>query len=184
VTEWSVVFEAEAGDDAAGHEVDADRLWPLLEALEGHSPAAGGGGRRYDAQFNVEAVDAAAAWTKALRVWKRAVATAGLPAWPVVHVEVLTIAEQDRIQALPHPELVGVSEIAGLLGTTRNRAWQVTRKPDFPQPLAELAGGPVWALSMVSRFLDEWRRRPGPIPGTRRVPSPVPGARGTKVTST
>ncbi len=183
MTEWSVAIEAEAGDDAAAQEVDAEQLWPLLEALAAHSPAVGGGGRRYDAQFNVEAVDAATAWTKGLRVWKRAVGAAGLPAWPVVHVEVLTVAEQDRIQALPHPVLVGVSEIAALLGTTRNRAWQVTRKPDFPQPLALLAGGPVWAVSMVSRFLDEWRRRPGPIPGTRRAPDPVPGARGTKVTS-
>jgi hypothetical protein len=52
----------------------------------------GGGGRRYDAQFNVAASDAGAAMTKALRLWRRAVGSTGLPAWPVV----LTIAEQDR----------------------------------------------------------------------------------------
>lgn len=173
MSEWSVAFEAAAGDDEAASDVDADQLWPLLEALASHSPAVGGGGRRYDAQFNVEAADAGTAWAKAMRLWRRAVATAGLPAWPVVRVEILTTAEQDLILARPQPELVGVSEIAALLETTRNRAWQVTRKPDFPRPLVVLAGGPVWALPMVARFVEEWPRRRGPAPGsTRGTPSP------------
>lgn len=168
MTEWSVAIEAAAGADAGGDTVDVEELWRLVDALAGHGPAVGGGGDRYDVQFSVDAADVGAAMTKALRLWRRAVAAAGLPPWPIVRSELLTAAEQDADLARPQPVLVGVSEIAGLLGTTRNRAWQVTRKPDFPRPLADLAGGPVWALPMVARFLEEWPRRRGPAPGSKR----------------
>ena len=167
MTEWSVAIEAAGPAGSTG--VDAEELWRLVDALARHGPAVGGGGDRYDAQFNVEAPDVGAATTKALRLWRRAVAATDLPAWPIVRTEVLTVEEQEAELARPAPVLVGVSEIARLLGTTRNRAWQVTRKAGFPRPLAELAGGPVWTLATVSRFLDEWRRRPGPAPGSKRV---------------
>ncbi len=171
MTEWSVAFEV-AGDDEAAPDVDAEQLWPLLDALAAHSPTVGGGGRRYDAQFNVEAADAGTAWAKALRLWRRAVATARLPAWPMVHAEILTAAEHDRILGQSPPELVGVSEIAAVLKTTRNRAWQVTKKPDFPRPMAELAAGPVWALPMVTRFIEEWPRRGGRRAGGMKGSTP------------
>lgn len=168
MTEWSVAIEAAAGADAGDETVEVDDLWRLVDALTGHGPAVGGGGNRYDVQFSVDAADIGAAMTKALRLWRRAVAAAGLPTWPIVRSELLTATEQAADLARPEPELVGVSEIAGLLGTTRNRAWQVTRKTDFPRPLANLAGGPVWALPMVARFLEEWPRRRGPAPGSKR----------------
>lgn len=167
MTEWSVGFEAAAHDDLVS--VAVEQLWPLLEALGSHSPAVGGGGDRYDGQFTVEAPDVASAMTKALRLWRKAAEAAGLPAWPIIHAEIQTAAEQERLLAEPQPELVGVSEIAAILGTTRNRAWQVTKKVDFPAPLAELAGGPVWALPVVARFLEQWPRRRGPAPGTSRA---------------
>lgn len=164
-----MAIEAAAGPGAGTPSVDVDELWRLVDALAGHGPAVGGGGERYDAQFSVEAADVGAAMTKALRLWRRAVGAARLPEWSVVRAELLTAAELDAALARPQPVLVGVSEIAGLLGTTRNRAWQVTRKPDFPRPLADLAGGPVWALPMVERFLEEWPRRRGPAPGSKRT---------------
>lgn len=164
-----MAIEVAAGPDAGAEAVDVDELWRLVDALAGHGAAVGGGGDRYDAQFSVDAPDVGAAMAKALRVWRRAVAAARLPAWPIVRSQLLTADEQEAELARPHPVLVGVSEIAGLLGTTRNRAWQVTRKPDFPRPLAVLAGGPVWALPMVARFLEEWPRRRGPAPGSKRA---------------
>ena len=169
MTEWSVALEAAADDDSTEEAIAGEALWPLLDALGAYAPAVGGGDRRYDAQFSVEAPDVGQALTKALRVWRRAVANAGLPPWPLVQATVLRADELDRALSQPTlPELVGVSEIAALLGTTRNRAWQVTKKPGFPKPVAELASGPVWAKPMVGRFLEEWRRRPGPAPGVKR----------------
>lgn len=47
-------------------------------------------------------------------------------------------------------ELVGVSELAGLLGVSRQRASVVAKEDDAPKPLAQLASGPVWNL-------DDWR---------------------------
>ena len=173
--EWSVAFEAAAGPDVGPDSLDVDELWRLVDALAPHSPAVGGGGRRYEAQFCVEAPDVGAAMTKALRVWRRALGAAGFPPWPIVRSDVLTVEEQDADLERPQPTLLGVSEIAALLGTTRNRAWQVTRKPDFPRPLAELAGGPVWALHMVARFIEEWPRRRGPAPGSKRAAGVAPG---------
>ena len=160
-----MAIEAAAAD---GGTVEVEELWRLVDALAGHGPAVGGGGDRYDVQFSLEAPDVGAAMRKALRLWRRAVDEARLPEWPIVRTQLLTAAELDAELARPGPILVGVSEIAGLLGTTRNRAWQVTRKADFPRPLADLAGGPVWALPMVARFLEEWPRRRGPAPGSKR----------------
>ena len=181
MTEWSVALEAAADDDSTEEEISGEALWPLLDALGAHAPAVGGGGRRYDAQFSVDAPDVGPALTKALRLWRRAVDVAGLPPWPLVQATVLRADELDRQLSQPNlPELVGVSEIATLLGTTRNRAWQVTKKPGFPEPVAELASGPVWARPMVGRFLEEWRRRPGPPPGMKRdaTDDPAGGVRG------
>jgi len=48
--------------------------------------------------------------------------------------------------------LVGVREIAKLLGTSRQRADQLVRTKGFPEPVAELASGRVWARSDVVRW--------------------------------
>ena len=48
--------------------------------------------------------------------------------------------------------LVGVREIARLLGTSRQRADQLVRTKGFPNPVTELAGGRIWARSAVVRW--------------------------------
>lgn len=54
-------------------------------------------------------------------------------------------------------ELVGVAEIAKLLGLTRQRVNQLVRDPEFPQPAAELSAGRIWRLEDV----EAWARRTG-----------------------
>lgn len=40
---------------------------------------------------------------------------------------------------------LGITEIAGLLGVSRQRAHAITRThPDFPPPASLLASGPIW----------------------------------------
>lgn len=46
-------------------------------------------------------------------------------------------------------EYLGVSEIAKLLGTTRQYASQVSARRDFPAPLVTLAMGSVWRTEDV-----------------------------------
>lgn len=56
---------------------------------------------------------------------------------------------------------VGVSEIAQLLGVSRQRVMQLRQRDDFPEPVAELAAGPVWRMFNLQRFIAEWPRKPG-----------------------
>lgn len=50
--------------------------------------------------------------------------------------------------------LVGLTEVAELLGVSRQRAHQLTRTPipKFPKPLARLASGPVWTRRDVIAY--------------------------------
>ena len=56
-------------------------------------------------------------------------------------------------------DLVGAAEIARLLGVSRQRVDQLTRRPDFPRPVAELIVGRIWERSAVER----WARDTGRI---------------------
>ena len=58
---------------------------------------------------------------------------------------------------MPH-HLVGVAEIAEMLGVTRQRIDEITRtKPDFPEPEVELKSGRVWQRAAV----EKWARAAG-----------------------
>lgn len=67
--------------------------------------------------------------------------------------------------ARPVQDLVGASEIAKLLGVTRQRVNQLAKEPSFPAPVAQLGLGAVWRTEDVLRWIDEHR------PGSR--PSPT-----------
>lgn len=56
-------------------------------------------------------------------------------------------------------EIVGATEIAQRLGVARPQTVHVWRYryDDFPEPIAELAAGLVWAWSDV----EKWARRTG-----------------------
>ncbi len=49
-------------------------------------------------------------------------------------------------------DLMGIAEIRALLDISRQRADQLTRRADFPRPVAELAMGKVWAAEDVRRW--------------------------------
>jgi len=80
----------------------------------------------------------------------------------ITSVEAATFATHDAELARPaHPELVGVKELADLLGVTRQRASYLARHGGFPEPLQVLAAGPVWGRRAVEGFIETWSRRPG-----------------------
>lgn len=56
-----------------------------------------------------------------------------------------------------HQELMGIAEIRALLEISRQRADQLTRRADFPAPIATLAMGKVWDAGDVR----EWARKDG-----------------------
>lgn len=55
---------------------------------------------------------------------------------------------------------MGVSEIADLLGVSKQRADQLSRRDDFPSPAAELASGRIWTADAVTA----WARGNGRLP--------------------
>jgi ATP-dependent Clp protease ATP-binding subunit ClpC len=56
--------------------------------------------------------------------------------------------------------LLGASELAALLGVSRQRADQLASTyPDFPKPAAELAAGRIWARDDVEAWLATHPRR-------------------------
>jgi prophage regulatory protein len=56
--------------------------------------------------------------------------------------------------------LMGAHEIRMLLGgITRQRVYQITCRPDFPAPAADLSQGKVWLTADVEKWVAT-RRRP------------------------
>ena len=55
--------------------------------------------------------------------------------------------------------LAGLAEAAEILGVSKRSAVQYARRPDFPEPLARLASGPVWDAAAV----EEWGVKHGPF---------------------
>jgi hypothetical protein len=64
--------------------------------------------------------------------------------------------------------LVGISEIAHMLGVTRQRAVQLVGDyPDFPAPTAALAAGRIWEREAVETWIDKHPERKPGRPRTR-----------------
>ncbi len=147
--DWTVHIEIDT--DAP---INDDDLWTLAEI--GGSLTGTAGDRHVGLTATESAPDGDQALTQALsRV--RALTPAAL-----VSAQVMTVAEADRRLADPaFPELVGVSEVARLLGVTRQRASALQTNQAFPAPVATLASGPIWRRSDLTSFEDSWARQVG-----------------------
>lgn len=172
--EWTVHIEA-AGEGA----VAPDLLDDLVDVLAHRNAAVNSARGRYGAQFDVTGAEAATAVMAAFEIWVEAVGQARLPEWPVVRMEVMTVAEQEAELGTPSfPALVGVSEAARMLGISKQRLAQLAARPDFPEPMVELASGPVWLTSSIRGFERRWPRKPGrpakrqPTNGSRTPAAP------------
>lgn len=53
--------------------------------------------------------------------------------------------------------VMGAAEIADRLKVTRQRAYQITARRDFPEPIAHLAMGQVWDTEDVEAWIREKR---------------------------
>lgn len=56
--------------------------------------------------------------------------------------------------------LAGVAEICENVGITRRGLKNWRDRNGFPTPIAELAGGPVWDMRDVEKWVDERRNAP------------------------
>ena len=60
----------------------------------------------------------------------------------------------------PPPRLAGAYEVAAYLGIGRSALADRRRRHRFPEPLAQLACGPVWDLDDIEAYAEERRRDP------------------------
>lgn len=69
--------------------------------------------------------------------------------------------ELARMVAVMTSHLVGLSEIATMLGVSRQRVGQLVRDyDDFPPPVAELASGRIWETAAVRAWANAHPVRP------------------------
>lgn len=158
--EW--LEESEPTSDALG--TIASRLADVHGSVGVEIPATNGGGPvTMSATVTVEAATLRRATAAALR----AVEEAGQdrPGRIQVHgVEVLDTATYDRRSASPAiPPLVGYTEIAEMLGVSRQRARELaTDREDFPDVVASTqTSGPLRVRTQVEAWASRWERRGG-----------------------
>lgn len=172
-TAWNVTVLV---PDSAGSRERRTRVMDqLLQNLDGYSPAVVKDEHHLGARMWIDAPDALAAAAHAVGVWNDARRGVGLDDAGPVQVNVVREEEFRRqVDAANFPALVGVSEIAGLLGVSRARVSEMARTAaSFPRPVAQLASGPVWTEPSVRAFAEDWPRRPGRP--RRRVAAAVRG---------
>jgi prophage regulatory protein len=57
--------------------------------------------------------------------------------------------------------VVGAHEIRVRLGgVSRQRVYQITSRPDFPKPVADLTQGKVWLVDDVEAWIQSRRPKP------------------------
>jgi hypothetical protein len=86
---------------------------------------------------------------------------AQLPLGQILCLQAMTEEFQEAQLAMEPEEYLGVSEVAEMLHVSKQRVSELHGRPGFPEPIADLASGPVWRRSQLERFLAEWPRRPG-----------------------
>ena len=162
--EWSIAV-VRVRPNAPDENLDlADMGVEAVEALEALAggPTFSYGEDRYSFRFTITAPDFVSAIEEGRDLVLKASEQAGLPSWSVAHVEATEWTEFERQLIEPtHPDLIGVAELADMLDVSKQRASELARQSTFPQPIAQLASGPVWLEPTVQRFVSEWERRPG-----------------------
>jgi hypothetical protein len=57
------------------------------------------------------------------------------------------------------PQVIALAELTQMLGVTKNRAMQISRKADFPVPLGDLSVGRIWSYEAVAEFCEATGRK-------------------------
>jgi hypothetical protein len=149
-----------------------EALEALAEGLEslgagGAATSVGGlaGGIGATFSVDVKAADrsdsAIEAVRRAVEVFEAACERVGIAHGGIARADSMTDTYLDRYLEEEPERYAGVSEVAALIGVSRQRVSELRAKPGFPAPVAELSAGPIWKVSSLNRFLREWERRPG-----------------------
>jgi hypothetical protein len=162
--EWSVEVVRVRPRDLPDEEIPymAEMGEAALEELGDYAPAFSYGDDRYSIRVAIDFDWPVPAMSEAIERVMKISGSVGLPDWPIAHVEATDWDEFERgLSEATYPDLIGVTELAGILNVSKQRASELARQSTFPAPIAQLASGPVWLEPTVRRFVAEWVRRPG-----------------------
>src|SRR6266446_3260913 len=67
--------------------------------------------------------------------------------------------EKRTMASSEYEKLGGSTEVAEMLGISKQQFTQLRTHPDFPPPYVELASGPVWKLEHIRRWMNSTGRR-------------------------
>src|SRR6266513_1524799 len=151
-TTWNVYLEARG-------ELSEAKIDKIIDELErGYSPSVSGGPGfpTFGLTITVSAASASASTTKAIDVLSKVHPVS----WrDIVKMEVQRQANLEKDLKRPtFPELVGVSETAGILHVSRQRVWEIAQQGRLPTPLAKLKAGPIWKKAAILAFAEDWAR--------------------------
>ncbi len=158
--EWSVRFEINR-PDVVFTEDHADEV---MDVLKRHAPTVSYSPHSISVRFCVGANTSKQAFQTGFQVVTSALKKAGIkaPGSSIVDAEAQTLSDLDKSLQEPNvPDLVGVAEVAKILGVKKQRASQLVRVRSFPKPVARLASGPVWHKNTIARHAAQWPRTPG-----------------------
>jgi hypothetical protein len=117
---------------------------------------------RVDVVFDLQASTLRHAIDRALRTARADLRVVGVAGSPLAaHVTSIGHGQAD-VGLPPQPELISPAEIGEILGVPKPRVREVTQRGDFPQPVARVRGGAIYARSAVEAFNAGWDHKFGP----------------------
>lgn len=60
-------------------------------------------------------------------------------------------------KCIPVEDILGTSEVAEVLGVSKQRIHSLRQTIDFPEPMLQLASTPLWDRQEVMAFLAKWK---------------------------
>lgn len=131
------------------------------EDLDGSVSSRGLDGPGFTLRVEVDAPGMTEAVGYGLEAAAKLAAQAGIHAVPVSALaETPELADLHAMQP-DTPELLAATDVAEVLGVSRQRVHQLTARPDFPAAYVRLGSGPVWTRPAIEHFDRIWDRKPG-----------------------
>jgi hypothetical protein len=179
--DWSVSLVVAAPADVSSEDIGplADSVLQLLADIEVPDTVVSEDDGDLALSFTVRADGPNRAVDRGVDLWSKIAAETGIDSWPLVRAEAATYDELEKdFRATALPPLVGVSEVAEMLGVTKQRVSALHQENRLPRPLARLASGPVWAAAGIQKFSETRANRPyrSPEPASAAAPEPASAA--------
>ena len=161
--DWAIYIEAWAPEGKPGSiDVSDSRVSDFADMLAPFGAVTSVDHFRWAVQITIAAdtaLDAAQSGTTTTLV---AASQCRFPDWPIERLEVVDVDRRDAELAMSNfPDLVGTTEVADLLGVSRQRIHELRKAGRFPQPMVELSGVPIWLRAAIVAFDEGWERKVG-----------------------